>query len=180
MNFDVGLDRGRDILKITSLQTTADMGQVKIADSVVPLGEGAKQELGLGIIADIDLKKAQPFIELFKPLPKGMAIGGKLKSDFSVGKDKGRLRVATDSTSISELSISQPGRKPFEDKLVNIHGDVILDFAEKTCQIRDLRIDGSQIDVTGNLSQTTAGNKKKLTGRVRNMPRTKRGLCLQI
>ncbi len=166
MNFDVGLDTGRDILKIISLQTTADMGQVKITDSVVPLGEGAKQELGLAIKADIDLKKAQPFIELFKPLPEGMAIGGKLKSDLSVSKNKGRLRVATDSTSISNLGIRQPGRKPFEDKMVKIFGEVLLDFVEKTCQIKDLRIDSSQIDVTGNLTQTSAGDKTKLTGEV--------------
>jgi hypothetical protein len=166
MNFDVGLDTGRDILKITSLQTTADMGQVKITDSVVPLGEGAKQELGLAIKADIDLKKAQPFIELFKTLSEGMAIGGKLKSDLSVSKNKGRLRVATDSTSISDLGISQPGRKPFEDKLVKIFGEVLLDFVEKTCQIKDLRIDGSQIDVTGNLTQTSAPDKTKLSGEV--------------
>jgi hypothetical protein len=142
------------------------MGQVKIVDSVVPLGEGAKQELGLRIEADIDLKKAQPFVVFFKPLPEGMTLDGKLKSDLSVSKDKGRLRVATDSTQITNVRIAQPDKKPFEDKLVRIFGDVVLDFADKTCQIRDLRIDSSQINVTGNLTQTSVGDKTKLSGEV--------------
>lgn len=167
MDFELGVDRNKDILNISSFQTTADMGQVKIADSVVPLGEGAKQELGLGIEADIDLEKAQPFIELFKSLPEGLTIRGQLKSNLSVSKDKGRWRIATDSTSISELGIARAGKKPFEDKLVRIFGDVILDFAEKTYEIRDLRIDGSQIDITGNLTQTSVGNKTKLSGEVK-------------
>jgi hypothetical protein len=166
MDFELGVDRDKDILNISSFQTTADMGQVKIADSVVPLGEEAKQGLGLGIEVDIDLKKAQPFVAFFKPLPEGMTLDGRLKSDLSVSKDKGRLRVATDSTHITSIRIAQPGKKPFEDKLVKIFADVLLDFAEKTCQIRDLRIDGSQIDVTGNLTQTSTGDKTKLSGEV--------------
>lgn len=166
MDFELGADTDKDVLNISSFQTTADMGQVKIADSVVPLGEGAKQELGLGIEADIDLKKAQPFIAFLKPLPEGMTLDGRLKSDLSVSKDKERLRVATDSTQITNVRIAQPDKKPFEDKLVKIFADVLLDFAEKTCQIRDLRIDSSQIDVTGNLTQTSVGDKTKLSGQV--------------
>ena len=167
MDFELGLDTDKDVLNIGSFQTTADMGRVKIADSVVPLGEGAKQELGLGIEVDIDLKKAQPFAAFFKPLPEGMTLGGKLKSALSVSKDKGRLRVATDSTQITDVRIGQPGKKPFEDKLVKIVADVLLDFAEKTCEIRDLRIDSSQIDVTGNLTQTSVGDKTKLSGEIK-------------
>jgi len=167
MDFDLGVDTDKDILNIGSFRTTADMGQVKIADSVVPLGEGAKQELGLGIKAEIDLKKAQPFVAFFKPLPEGMTLDGMLKSELSVSKDKGRLRVATGSTQITDLKLSRPGKKPFEDKLVKIFADVLLDFAEKTCQIRDLRIDSSQIDVTGNLTQTSAGDKTKLSGEIK-------------
>ena len=167
MDFELGVDTDKDILNINSFQTTADMGQVKIADSVVPLGEGAKQELGLGIKADIDLKKAQPFIAFFKPLPEGMTLDGRLKSDLSVSKDKGRLRVATDSTQITDVRIAQPGKKPFEDKLVKIFADVLLDFAQKAYEIRDLRIDSSQIDVTGNLTQTRAGDKTKLSGEIK-------------
>jgi len=167
MDFELSVDRDKDILNISSFQTTADMGQVKIVDSVVPLGEGAKQELGLRIEADIDLKKAQPFVALFKSFPEGMVISGRLKSDLSVSKDKERLRVATDSTQITNVRLSQPDKKPFEDKLVRIFGDVILDFAEKTYEIRDLRIDSSQIDVTGNLNQTSVGDKTKLSGEIK-------------
>ncbi len=167
MDFELGVDKDKDILNISSFQTTADMGQVKIVDSVVPLGEGAKQKLGLRIEADIDLKKAQPFVALFKSFPEGMMISGQLKSDLSVSKDKERLRVATDSTQITNVRLSQPDKKPFEDKLVRIFGDVLLDFAEKTYEVRDLRIDSSQIDVTGNLTQTSAGDKTKLSGEVK-------------
>jgi hypothetical protein len=167
MDFELGIDTDKDIMNITSFQTTADMGQVKIQDSVVPLGQEAKQELGLSIEADIDLEKARPFIELAKPLAEGMTISGNLKSTLSVGKQKGRLRVATDSTQIADVRIIQPGKKPFEDKLVKIFADVLLDFAEKTCQIKDLRIDGSQIDVTGNLTQTSSGDKTKLSGEIK-------------
>jgi len=167
MDFELGIDTDKDILNIGSFQTTADMGQVKIADSVVPLGKEAKQELGLGIEADIDLKKAQPFVALFKSFPEGVVISGQLKSDLSVSKDKGRLRVATDSTQITNVRIAQPDRKPFEDKLVSIVADVLLDFAEKTCQIKDLRIDSSHIDVTGNLTQTGTPDKTKLSGEIK-------------
>ncbi|MHC5059931.1 MAG: hypothetical protein ACYTFK_02445 [Planctomycetota bacterium] len=166
MDFDIGVDTSRDILKIGSFLTTADMGYVKISDSVVPLGAQAGAKSGLEIEADIDLRKTQPFIEVFKPIKNGIKIGGKLKSDLSVSKDTRRWRVATDSTSISNLEITQPGRKPFQDKLIKIFGEVLLDSAEKTCEIKNLRIDGSQIDVTGNLSQRPAGNKRKLNGRV--------------
>jgi len=167
MDFDLGVDTDKDVLNISSFQTTMDMGQVKISDSVVPLGEVAKKELGLEIEADIDLQKAQPFIEFVKPFGEETAISGNLKSDLSVSRQKGGLRVATDSTQITDVRISRPGKKPFEDKLVKIFADVLLDFAEKTCRIKDLRIDSSQIDITGNLTQTSVGDRTKLSGEIK-------------
>ena len=166
MDFVFGVDTEGDLLNINSFQTTADFGRVKIADSVVPLGEQAAQKLGLGIKADIDLQKAQPFIELVKPLAEGMTISGKLKSDLSVAGENRKLTVATDSTQITDARINLPGKKPFEEKLISIFADVLLDFTEKTYQIRDLRIDSSQIDVTGNLTQTGAAERTKLSGRI--------------
>ena len=165
MNFDVQVDTDREILKITSVKTAADIGQVQITDSVVPLGEGAKQELGLVIKADVDLKKAQPFADLFISLPEGMEIGGRLVSDVSVSKKKGKFNIVTDATSVKDFKLGQAGREPFKEKEVKLVLDMTCDAAEKTIAINNLRVDSSHIKITkGTFSQSSKKGRTKLAG----------------
>jgi len=165
MNFDVQVDTERDILKITSVKTAADIGQVQITDSVVPLGEGAKQELGLVIKADVDLKKARPFADLFVPLPEGMEISGRALSDVSVSKKKGKFNIVIDATSVKNFKLRQAGREPFEEKEVKLVLDMTCDAAEKTIAINNLRVDSSHIKITkGTFSQSSKKGRTKLAG----------------
>ena len=55
-------------------------------------------------------------------------------------------------------------KKAFEDEQVKLILDMIVDFKEKTYQINDLRIDGSQIDAEGNFTQSTKKGRTKLSG----------------
>ncbi len=166
MEFDMEMDRDEEVIRIRSVKNSIDAGTVDITKSVIPLGEGAAEKLQLAILADVDLLRVRPYIELFKELPGDVTIGGKLKSDLSVRSEKNTFQIATDATKISNLNISKPGQKPFTDKLVNISADVIINTEEKSTEIKDLRVKGTQIDITGDFRENSRSGKTRVNGRL--------------
>lgn len=166
MEFDIEMDRDKEVIRIRSVKSSIDAGTVDITKSVIPLGDGAAEKLQLTILADVDLLRVRPYIELFKELPEDVTIAGKLKSDLSIRGEKNTLRIATDATKISNLNISKPGQKPFTDKLINISADVIINTEEKSIEIKNLRIKGTQIDITGDFSQTSRSGRTRVNGRL--------------
>ena len=166
MEFDFEVDRDKEVIRIRSVKNSIDAGTVDVTKSVIPLGAGAAENLELAILADVDLVRVRPYIELFKELPEDVTIAGKLKSDLSVSGEKKTFRIATDATKISDLKISKPGQEPFTDKLVNISADVILNTEEKSIEIRDLRVKGTEIDITGDFRQSSRSGRTRVNGRL--------------
>ncbi len=162
LSFDIETDTNREILKINSAMLSAEPGEIQIKNSVVPLDGESEEKLSLAIEAEIDLAKAQPFAEMFVDIEEGIRLGGTVTSELSVSRERNRYRIVTDKTNIQNLLISKSGEKPFEDEQVKLTLDVVLDFEEKTYEINELLIDGSKIDVTGNISSNTGNGKTKI------------------
>lgn len=161
LSFDAYTDDKREFVHINSAKVTADIGDAEVSDSVVPLGKETKHKLGLKIKANVDLAKAAPFAKAFEAFDKDIEVGGNLKSEFSLNTEKAGFHIVTDNTSIENVRVAKTGSKPFEDRLIKLILDAILDFDEKTYEIKKLQIDSTDIDVTGNITQNTKNGRTR-------------------
>ena len=170
LGFDIERDNKKDITKIASAKVLADLGRIEITDAVIP-GDLEQGTVSLGLSADVDLRKLQPFVALAIEIPEGVTFAGRLTSQAAIDGANGRFHIKTDRTSVKKLVINAPGQDPFKQETVKLVADLIADTKQKEITVNDLFIEGVQgqslIKVTkGKFEQSEKGQKTNVTGQL--------------
>jgi hypothetical protein len=163
--FDIQFDTDKEIIKIRSMAVDSDFGKVSLNNSLIPLAEGKKDDLALDVKVNVDLAAARNFILLAADIPQDIDLGGRVDSQLSVNSKRGTYHITTDRTVIENLKIGKSGQEPFIEKLMKIQADILCNPKDKSIAINDLRVEGSQINITkGKFQKTSSRGKTKLTG----------------
>jgi hypothetical protein len=166
IDFSVIADTAKHIVDVNFIKVEASLGEVSIKDSVLPLGEKTQKSLELVASAnDVDLAKLQPFAVLFASFPKEMQLAGTAQSDISLNSEKNKYRITTDSTTIKNLKVSYPEKKPFEPNEVSLAFDAEVNPKEKAVNVKKIRLISPQIKIhKGEFSQISKAGKTRLEG----------------
>ncbi|MCP4611851.1 MAG: hypothetical protein GY845_24375 [Planctomycetes bacterium] len=165
IKFAFAVDRKTDVLTFNSIEANASLGQINIAQAVLPLGENTQVPVSMDISAkNVDLEKVKPFAVLFASLPKETQLAGITDSKVSISLDKDIYKVKTDSTKIKALKLTYPGEKPFDANEVSLVFDAEIN-PENSINIKKLQLVSPQIKIRkGEFSKLTNAGKTKLTG----------------
>ena len=170
LGFDIQRDNEKNITKIASVKVLADLGRIEITDAVIP--DDLKQgTVSLGLSADVDLRKLQPFVALTTEIPEGVTFAGRLVSEAAIDGKDGRFHIKTDRTNVKKLVINTPGQDPFRQETIKLVADLIADTKQKEITVNDLFIEGVQgqslIKVTkGKFEQSEKGQKTHVAGQL--------------
>ncbi|MCD6392812.1 MAG: hypothetical protein J7M40_04825 [Planctomycetes bacterium] len=170
LGFDIHRDNEKNITKIASAKMLADLGSIEITDAVIP-GDLEQGTVSLGLSADVDLRKLQPFVALAIEIPQGVTFAGRLTSQAAIDGAGGRFHIKTDRTNVKKLVINAPGQEPFKQETIKLVADIIADTKQKEITVNDLFIEGVQgqslIKVTkGRFEQSEKGQKTNVTGQL--------------
>ena len=168
VTYTLDLDRQKNILNINSLDAGMDFGKVTIKDAVVPLKKDSTQPLNVVVNAQqMNLSKLGPFAILFGGLPEDMKLGGTAQSQVSITSQKQVYTIQSDSTSLKDLKVAFPGKKPLERSEATANFDVKLDAGKKEVESIYFRLNSPDINVPqANISQIQEDGKTKLNGQV--------------
>ena len=167
MPFDIQFDTNKELLKIRSMSLDSDFGKVNLNNSLIPLAEDKKDDLALDVKVNVDLAAARNFILLAADIPQDIDLGGRLDSQLSVNSKRGTYHITTDRTVIQDLRVGKAGQEPFLEKLMKIQADILCNPEDKSIAINDLKVEGSQINITkGKFARTSSNGKTKLTGQL--------------
>jgi len=167
ISFDVSADTDKDLLTVRAAKITADPGEVRIADALVPLSSLSSSELAMDVSANLDLQKLKPFAVLFASLPEEMEIAGIAESKLNITSQKNAYRVVTNSTKITNLKILSPGQEPFDQNEVTLVLDASIDPAQKSVSVEKLELISPQIKILkGKFNKNTKKGKTNLTGQL--------------
>lgn len=169
MDFDCAVDKTANQFKLASANLTAMPGTVNLSNLALPLSGEGQKSVSLDARAKLDLGKTWPFVQVFTELPKDIQIAGMLDSAVKVSTKGSQVQLLTDNTRIDQLKITRPDSEPFVQDKVTLNGDVVLDTAQQTIDIRRLDMQAangeSLIKITkGQVGKTVSGNTTKLAG----------------
>ena len=169
MDFDCAVDKIANRLELASVNLTATPGTVRIADAVLPMSAEAAKTISLDAQTKLDLAKTWPFVQVFTDLPEDVQLAGVLDSAVKISTEASTIRLLTDKTQIEQLKITRPDSEPFQQEMVNLIGDIILDTDDQTIDIRTLDMqaaDGeSLIKITkGKVEKKISKDTTKLSG----------------
>ena len=166
--FDIEIDTNKNLFYIESLELRSvdKQRKVEIKNSVVPLGEQAKDRLNLNVTAELDLQKAQPLASVFIPFPKGINFAGKLKSTLSVKEQSGSYHIVADRVELQGFRMVKSGKKTFEEQHVKASVDMV--YKDKnTIEVNKLQLDSSRIKVVdGKLKKQSSNGMTKVEGQL--------------
>lgn len=168
LGFDIQTDTDKNVATVKSASIMADPGRIEIANSVFPLGDKSG-EIEMGLSAELDLKKIQPFLGLAVEIPEGMTLGGRLISEASINGKGSRYKLVTKKTNIDNLLIVSRDQEPFQQKSVRLMADIVCDTQEKEITINDLLLEGAQGEslikvLKGKFNQSSSNDKTKVSG----------------
>ncbi len=170
LGFDIDRDSEKNITKIALAKILADLGRIEIVDAVIP-GDLEQGAVSLGLSADVDLKKLQPFVALAVDLPEGVMFAGRLVSEAAIDGKDGRFHIKTDRTNVRKLVITAPDQAPFKQETVKLIADIVADTRQKEITINDLLLEGAQGEslikvMKGKFDQSEKGQKTNVTGQL--------------
>jgi len=170
LGFDLQWDNGGKVAKITSAKVVAGLGTIEITDAVIPadLKQGT---VNLGLSADVDLRKLQPFAALAMEMPQGLTFAGRLTSRTAIDGKDGRFHIRTDRTNVRKLVINAPGQEPFKQETVTVVADFIADTKQKEITVNDLLIEGVQGQslikvIKGKVDRSEKGQRTDVRGQL--------------
>ncbi len=166
VNFAVEINSKENTVVANSITAETSFGRIDVKDAVVPMNKQAAKSMNLtASITGFDLAKIRPFAVMFASFPQQMQLEGVATSQVSVSSKGDVYAISTDSTSIKNLKMTYPEKKPFEEK------EVLLTFAteyntqDKSTNIKKLQLRSSHINATlSELKQITKDDKTKLEG----------------
>ncbi|TFG49809.1 MAG: hypothetical protein E4H40_02355 [Candidatus Brocadiia bacterium] len=165
IDFDTRIDNEKQIVNIQAVKVAALPGNIQIMDSKIPLAENNKDQLSVGIAANIDLAKALPYAVAFKFIPKEMQLSGLVESKITVNAEKNSYRIKTDSTTIKKLHLVSPGQKPLDQEQVTLVADALINPDEKAVAIQNVQLISPNIKIQkGSFSSSATKGVAKLEG----------------
>jgi len=168
VKYVLAADTKKNLIDLKSLHAEASFGQITIKDSIIPLSEKAESPLKVNVSANLDLQKLQPFAVLFARLPKQAQISGTARADISVTQKNSIYNIYTDSTRLENLKITYPQKEPFEQKEVSLLFDADINPAEKTINLKKLKLESPQIKIPeAQFEQTKLNGLNRLKGRAK-------------
>lgn len=151
-------------IQITSDKTGIKYDKLRLTSSFAEVDCSGTGQL-LKCIANVDLEKLKPFAVMLASLPKETELAGTAESTFFVSSKKDIWNIKTDATKIDNLKFSSPGKKPFEQSIVQIIFDTDIDTKNKDINVKKFELISPQIKIKGNINQKTNGPTTNLQGR---------------
>ncbi|MCI0500061.1 MAG: hypothetical protein L0Y36_10375 [Planctomycetales bacterium] len=168
MDFDCTVDQAKNQLRLASANLTAtSLGDVKVANLILPMGDGGDKTISLDAAAKLDLAKAWPFAQVFAELPEGMAIAGILNSVLKVTTTGSVVHLLTENTRIDGLKIIPKEGESFIQEQVTLKSDILLDTEQQTIDIRAFDLQGAAGETLINVTKGQV--KKKISNAVTRM-----------
>ncbi|MBW8014615.1 MAG: hypothetical protein FVQ82_00350 [Planctomycetes bacterium] len=168
--FDMTVDTKKENVKIDflTMKTTDSLADIRIEDSVFSWAEDAKEKMDMNLKAEVDLARTKPFALFFGAMSEKMNLSGLVKSKLLVRSSDSELKVFTDNTKITNFKLEAEGvKEKFEDKLINVRLDMVVDRDNKTLSLKEFVVDGTKIDIEGSIKQSQVRNDQtKLSGKV--------------
>lgn len=170
MDINCVFDKTANQLQIARMDLKATPGQVSVKDLSLPLSGQAIENVSLDAEAKLDLAGVWPFVQVFADVPADLKIAGMLDSAVKVSTQGSQVQLVTKDTRIDKLKIARADSEPFVQDVVNLNGDIVLDTAEQTVDVRSMELTGVQgqslIEVTkGKLeNKKISGEKTHLKG----------------
>ncbi len=166
--FDMAVDMEKSLISIKTVDIDAGLlvKSATITNATVPFGGETKQPIAGSFKTEIDFKELGPTLEVFGIIPADMQIAGILKSDINASLDGDTLHLDTKETTITNLFIKQDDKpETFQEKLITVKLDTILNIADLTPEKFICKIDGTNIKVDTNIGQTIEGTKTSYAGK---------------
>ncbi|MHC4552674.1 MAG: AsmA family protein, partial [Planctomycetota bacterium] len=162
LNINSALDKTANQLQIASMDLKATPGAVSIKDLVLPLSGEAIETVSLDAEAKLDLAGVWPFVQVFADVPDDLKLAGMLNSAVKISTQASQIQLVTEGTRVDDLKIARGDDAPFVQDVINLDGDILLDTAAQTVDVRSLQLTGKQgqslIEVTkGTLENKTSG-----------------------
>jgi hypothetical protein len=168
MDWQMATDKDKQLLKIASFNTVSNsIGQIKVADSIIPISSDMQDRLNLNLSADLRLKNILQFANALEAVTEDASIAGDLASKIHVTSKENKYHIVTDNTKITGLVIGRKDKEkePYKEERLTLSADVLCDPVDKTVQINTLKVDSSQFKITkGTLLQSKSGGNTKMTG----------------
>ena len=167
IDFAVGYDAQKQLLKIAHANVDAGLGKLSTADATVPLAATSPALMKMDVTArDLDLAKVKPYAILFASFPKDMELAGITQSQVTVTGEPQKYRIVTTDTKIKNLKVVARDKEPFTQEQVTIRADVQIDPNAQSINVAQLEVESPQIKIRkGQLqrsrrdaSVTVAGN----------------------
>jgi hypothetical protein len=168
MDFDCTVDQAKKQLRLPSANLTASsLGDVKVANLVLPMGDEGDKTISLDAAAKLDLAKAWPFAQVFAELPKDMQVSGLLDSTLKATTTGSTFRLLTEKTQIDKLKIIPKEGEPFIQDMVSLKCDILLDADQQTIDIQAFDLKGAAGETLINVTKGQV--KKKISNAVTRM-----------
>ncbi|MCF7956383.1 MAG: hypothetical protein K9M75_11315 [Phycisphaerae bacterium] len=168
--FDMTVDTKKENVKIDflTMKTTDTLADIRIEDSEFSWNKDVKESMDMKLISAVDLAKVKPFAMFFEAVPEKMDLAGKVNSEMLVKSSGSEYKVVTDRTTVRGLKVATEGvAEKFEDDLVKVKLDMMIDSENKSFTLNEFVVDGTKIDVEGSIKQSQVKNDKtKVSGKV--------------
>jgi len=167
LDFDFKADAEKKLISVDSLKARAEAGDITVSNLIIPMKAGPVEEMNFNMLAKVDLAKTAPWATVLGGMDEDLQIAGVASSDLKISKSKDIFHIKTTQTSVKNLKVGYPGQEPFVQSEVMVSFDGMFDIANKIYDIKTLKIVSPQINVTGNLTNSQAGNDIKTQGNFR-------------
>lgn len=165
VEFSLNVETDENIVNLDFINAKTSFGQVKLKDSVLPIGEKTKKSAKFDVAANVDLAGLQPFAVLLAGLPKEMKLAGSADSRLLVTSKNDAYKIFTDSTQIKNLKIVSPGQEPFYQDQVSLVFDGDYNPTEKNLLVRKFYLISPDIKIKGDFQQDTEAGQTKIQGK---------------
>ncbi|MFH1614800.1 MAG: hypothetical protein ABIG61_06925 [Planctomycetota bacterium] len=173
LSYDLAVDTDQKLARVNEFGVAlSDGGRVRVSDSVIPFTEASGAPFVLNLAAQTTLEQVQRYGSFFGVSLEEVRLAGALDAqEIKVTRSQDNFRLLIDKTTIRNLKVTSPNRKPFEQDPVTLVCDVLLDLSKEgieklqainafqlsSPQIKIKRIDAKQTSGSGNTSFTAQG-----------------------
>lgn len=166
--FSLDIDQKSKILTANSIEVNSSLGKVNIKNAILPLSKESSKPMDLAISASaIDLEKIQPYAVLFASVPPKVRFAGIAESLIKISSRNGVYQIQTDTTKIKNFKLISEEKEPFIQEQVTLFLDAQIDLAQKSINVKELRLETPQIKIKkGEFQKTSQGEKTKLQGQI--------------
>ncbi|MBN1127151.1 MAG: hypothetical protein JXA82_19265 [Sedimentisphaerales bacterium] len=170
INLVARMDTKNQVIQITSAGLTSTPATVQVSSGKLSYGkEGVSFTLPTS--GTVDLAKALPFIDLFKPLPEPLQLAGKAQGNIQADMKEGVYNLDVTEGVVDNFKLIQSEQTPFIQDKITLTARASFDSRIKGINIHDLNLHGVQGDSTisitkGRFLASNTDGKRKVQGQL--------------